>query len=277
MEPSCVFYSCYLIRSLNPDYPNRVYVGSTPDPIKRLRQHNGEITQGAKKTTPYRPWEMVMLVYGFPSNLCALAFENAWQHPLESRHLKRSKCYANKDNAFGMSSKQHANLLLSKMRAVHDVLSTKPFSRWPLNIHFITPAFKCLFEAEGQGMAGILLPHHIKTTLGPLTNLPLKKFQLDKKDDPVYHNFCSMADKVPCYMCKLDVEKKNTQAFVGCLDCKMVTHLRCLASHLLLMDSDSDNELVPVKGKCPKCDTDMLWGDLIQALKKRSTWALEEQ
>ncbi|KAI9018655.1 hypothetical protein CLU79DRAFT_759735 [Phycomyces nitens] len=223
------------------------------------------------RTKPYRPWEMVMLVYGFPSNLCALAFENAWQHPLESRHLKRSKCYANKDNTFGMSSKQHANLLLSKMRAVHDVLSTKPFSQWPLNLHFTTLAMRCLFEAEGHGVTGDQIPLHIKTTLGPLTSLPLKKFQLNQKEGPVYDNYCSMAAKMPCHMCKVDVEKQNPKVFVSCLDCKMVAHLTCLATSLL----DSDTDLVPIKGKCPKCGIVILWGDLIQALKLRNTWESE--
>ncbi|GAA5807729.1 hypothetical protein MFLAVUS_001103 [Mucor flavus] len=39
--------SCYLIRSLQEGHTNKTYVGSTPEPIRRLRQHNGELTQGA--------------------------------------------------------------------------------------------------------------------------------------------------------------------------------------------------------------------------------------
>ena len=53
-------------------------------------QHNGEISQGAWKTSKNRPWMMQMIVYGFPSKLAALQFEWAWQHPHISRHLRDS-------------------------------------------------------------------------------------------------------------------------------------------------------------------------------------------
>ena len=53
------FYCCYLLRTLSPKVMNRVgnyYIGFTVDPEKRIRQHNGEIANGAKKTSKKRPW-----------------------------------------------------------------------------------------------------------------------------------------------------------------------------------------------------------------------------
>lgn len=37
--------------------PGPYYVGSTTDPARRLRQHNGEIKGGGKYTGSLRPWE----------------------------------------------------------------------------------------------------------------------------------------------------------------------------------------------------------------------------
>lgn len=53
------FYCCYLLRTLSPKVMNRAgnwYVGFSNDPSKRIRQHNGELTNGAKKTSFKRPW-----------------------------------------------------------------------------------------------------------------------------------------------------------------------------------------------------------------------------
>lgn len=42
------FVGTYLLNSLNPAKKGRTYVGFTVNPERRLRQHNGEITAGAK-------------------------------------------------------------------------------------------------------------------------------------------------------------------------------------------------------------------------------------
>lgn len=80
------FYACYFLRSLST--PGTTYIGSTPAPPRRKRQHNGHLTQGAYKTSRARPWEMECIVYGFSSKIAALQFEWAWAKPHLSRHLK---------------------------------------------------------------------------------------------------------------------------------------------------------------------------------------------
>ena len=44
-------------------------------PKRRLKQHNGEIKQGAKRTLKYQPWDMCLFIRGFPSRKTALLFD----------------------------------------------------------------------------------------------------------------------------------------------------------------------------------------------------------
>lgn len=68
------------------------YVGVSPDPMKRLRQHNGEISGGAKYTTSKNKigrWKHICLVHGFREPRQALQFEWAVKHvtPLKSKGI----------------------------------------------------------------------------------------------------------------------------------------------------------------------------------------------
>ena len=74
-------YRCYMLRSTKPGCTNRTYVGYSKNPLKRLRQHNGEIVGGAKKTKKCRPWEFICIISGFPNKRNALQFEWANHHP----------------------------------------------------------------------------------------------------------------------------------------------------------------------------------------------------
>ena len=78
---------CYLLAS-----DTKTYVGATIDPNRRLRQHNGELSGGAKATRGY-VWTRKCLVGPFEDNHKALSFEWHWKYnskkfkgtPLERR------------------------------------------------------------------------------------------------------------------------------------------------------------------------------------------------
>lgn len=69
-------WKCYVIENRG-----ATYVGVSPDPVRRLRQHNGEISGGAKYTTSKGAgWTHVCLVEGFRTKQEALQFEWAVKH-----------------------------------------------------------------------------------------------------------------------------------------------------------------------------------------------------
>lgn len=82
-------HMCYILRSLTHD---KTYVGYTVDFAHRLRQHNGEIVGGAKKTHRYRPWTPVCVIKGFANESQALRFEARLHHA--ERKRRRSKKHA---------------------------------------------------------------------------------------------------------------------------------------------------------------------------------------
>ena len=80
---------CYLISSENDKYKNRTYNGSTNNLTRRLRQHNGEITGGARRTQLARPWNYMAILTGFPDHVNALSCEWKICHP--TGHRRRPK------------------------------------------------------------------------------------------------------------------------------------------------------------------------------------------
>jgi structure-specific endonuclease subunit SLX1 len=57
----------------------RTYIGATKDVDRRLLQHNGALSGGAKATSG-KCWKRVCHVSGFPCERAALQFEWAWKY-----------------------------------------------------------------------------------------------------------------------------------------------------------------------------------------------------
>ena len=80
MEINNHLHYCYIL--FNIEKPSRTYVGYTTNPMRRLRQHNGVISGGAKATTGKGQWAFLTLVTSPSFNThSGLSFE--W-------HLKRA-------------------------------------------------------------------------------------------------------------------------------------------------------------------------------------------
>ncbi|KAI8826102.1 uncharacterized protein EV422DRAFT_489322, partial [Fimicolochytrium jonesii] len=247
------FYACYLLLSQKPKCANHTYVGSTPNPLRRLRQHNGEIKGGAKKTMRKRPWEMVAVVWGFPNKYAALQFEWGWQRPNLSRHFTTAYPGVYK----GSWAEQ---LLAIKLRVLSDMLHLQQWARWPLNIHFTSEKVASAFNKLPTAP-----PPHIRVYFGSLVDIIS------------YIPSCGTSHE--CALCRQVLDTRQTDSYVDChgKDCEMQAHLLCMADHFLVTEQELDRsrdetakaELLPVIGDCPLCHMELVWGDLISRIRER--------
>uniref|UniRef100_A0A0E0LIN9 Structure-specific endonuclease subunit SLX1 homolog n=1 Tax=Oryza punctata TaxID=4537 RepID=A0A0E0LIN9_ORYPU len=148
------FFCCYLLRSLCPRRKGSTYIGFTVNPRRRIRQHNGEIRCGAWRTKRGRPWEMVLCIYGFPTNVAALQFEWAWQHPTESLAVRKAA-----------SSFKSLGGVGSKVKLAYTMLNLPSWENLNLTVNF--------FSTKNTKFAAGCppLPGHMKTAVCSLEDL----------------------------------------------------------------------------------------------------------
>ena len=80
-------YICYVLRSINPIYCNRTYIGITNNSQRRLRQHNGELSGGARSTASIRPLTYFIKITGLTKSK-ALSIEKSMHNMRRSKSRK---------------------------------------------------------------------------------------------------------------------------------------------------------------------------------------------
>lgn len=114
MTSSANPWYCYLLASQ--DANQRTYIGATVDPDRRLQQHNGAKSGGARATAG-REWRRVALVAGFPSQTAALQFEWAW------------KFHSRREGRRGIPGRLAA--LWKLLDSLQSTSKAAPFADWP--------------------------------------------------------------------------------------------------------------------------------------------------
>ncbi|KAF2269467.1 GIY-YIG-domain-containing protein [Lojkania enalia] len=296
-KPLPAFYCCYLLRSKN---RKSCYIGSTPNPARRLAQHNGDSKGGAKRTATRgkRPWEMTCVVTGFPSKFAALQFEWAWQNAHATRHIERTvrdarlgemQSRAKKPDAPPSNKRARPPMSLeARLKNLHYLLGVKSFSRWPLHIRFFARDVFKLWEACSTKMA-IPLRKSVTVQLTPAeyqttsTEAPtddrMLRIPAVIRDIPIAYQDCKayveksrllLEEAHHCGVCRGRINANSSLILVCPLDnCPTVSHMSCL-SNKFLMEEVSRDALIPVQGTCPGCRSPIKWSTLMKELSLRT-------
>uniref|UniRef100_A0A2K5TXK1 Sulfotransferase n=1 Tax=Macaca fascicularis TaxID=9541 RepID=A0A2K5TXK1_MACFA len=232
------FFGVYLLYCLNPRYRGRVYVGFTVNPARRVQQHNGGRKKGgAWRTSGRGPWEMVLVVHGFPSAVAALRFEWAWQHPHASRRLAH----------------------------------VGPRLRGETALAFHLACWRACAHRPGPPPAHV--GWRARPPPGPLpaaaAHVPLA-FGLHRPGPAPRRRAGPFDDTEPepdqgdpgacCSLCAQTIQDEEGPLCCPNPGCWLRAHVICLAEEFL---REEPGQLLPLEGQCPSCEKSLLWGDLI--------------
>ncbi len=302
-KPIPAFYCCYLLRSQN---RKSYYIGSTPNPARRLGQHNGTSKGGAKRTAMQgkRPWEMTCIVTGFPSHFAALQFEWAWQNTHMTRHIDRDVRDA---RAVEMQKgrkvapvttgrrKRPLMSLEARLKNLHHLLGVDSFRRWPLHLRFFAPDVFKQWERHTAKMAQKLRDSvTIQVTPAEIPKLaPEIWAEIGNhyipdiiRDIPVaYEEFKPYVEKSRkalqddahhvCGSCRKPADITSMVVVCPIETCNTVSHLTCLSKRFLFEDDNANGALIPMEGSCPGCRSPLKWATLMKDLSLR-TYGEEE-
>mmetsp|Transcript_26858 Transcript_26858/g.55733 ORF Transcript_26858/g.55733 Transcript_26858/m.55733 type:complete len:351 (-) Transcript_26858:116-1168(-) len=242
------FYGCYLLQSLSNN--RRTYIGFTMDPSRRLRQHNGEITAGANRTKRWRPWQMILCVWGFPSKVLALQFEFAWQHPNVCRNV-RDKVEHLEFCQMSRNGRQRPVFgVMQNLQVLIEMLKTTPYSRLPLRLHFLDQGVRAALPKMPAAQA---LPTHLNISHGTFDDLERQCHEA-MMVIPVTSSVCA----------KCSETWKPGDRLVSCPHCECPLHVVCAAT--LCSKSTNTKKLMPDEpAECPKCTRSSEWMVLVRS------------
>lgn len=270
-------YGVYLLNSLTKE--QCFYVGSTPDPVRRLRQHNGELKCGGAYRTKkqgFRPWRIIFYVYGFPSKISALQFEHAWQHAYQTRHIAVEKRLNPGKRSTGSGTSLHGKLANCRLLLASDffrrlglsvvMFNAKVYNAWLKNRYNISiPAdIRVDVMLKTEDLDDVVIRGGNYKQLRDFMSSAIEV--IDKyisKCETVYDGGKTLQE---CLICKTSVGVvDNIKVLCICTfkDCDAVYHMDCLAKKFL-SDAGEESQTLPRSGKCVKCQKVNSWNLLMR-------------
>eukprot|EP00929_Paragymnodinium_shiwhaense_P000684 TRINITY_DN100917_c0_g1_i1.p1 TRINITY_DN100917_c0_g1~~TRINITY_DN100917_c0_g1_i1.p1 ORF type:complete len:386 (+),score=101.05 TRINITY_DN100917_c0_g1_i1:55-1212(+) len=249
------FYCCYLLESEKLRY--RTYIGFTMEPRRRLRQHNGEISAGAWKTRKWRPWRMVLCVWGFPTRIAALQFEYAWQHPAICRHARVAASRFSFCKLTALGRQRLICGVAKNVQVLQEMLQVSPYCRMPLRVH----QFDEGAAASSRASPGLLqeekLPAHVVVTRGSFEDL----------EEICAEEFLASQRPVASESCTICAAAfKEMDRVVACGGCDTPFHVRCAARALT---QEHATMLIPADSMaCPNCGRGVEWPMLVRSARR---------
>lgn len=262
------FYGVYILKSI--PKPRRTYIGSTPDPKRRLRQHNGDLKVGGAYRTKKdgsRPWTMVVLVHGFPSRIAALQFEHSLQHAYQTRHI-------NNDARITSSSRQSSmHLKLANIR-----LLTTSFDKMSLKI--------AIFDEEVYRM-WVENKHKIEC------NVPCTLFKFDEFCNSIQEidiedaKNILLGKQLDCMVCKASIDyfkdstpnissREELSNYLANGNYPLIGICGDHAFHLSCIARQRGPAMVPKSVTCTTCGQKLDWSDIIKVSTRLRHYVVQD-
>jgi predicted GIY-YIG superfamily endonuclease len=242
-------YFCYLLRSLETEKSTRTYVGFTTNPKRRIRQHNGELKSGARRTSKHRPWSFVVVISGFPNKIVALQFEWQLQHPAESRIVRTQG-----------GSASHPKGWKGKLSILACMLQTSLWKQLNLRLNFV------FHDAQQWFLRSRQIASCVEAVAVSLDDISCAK----EKSPSV--------PLAPCGICSV-----NGGIQWVCENCQRCQHLSCTAQAAMSSSSpdlssvpSSSPSFIPKSGSCHGCDQSFPWIEIVRATRQYEETSTDE-